>query len=184
MTGARESGLNVAGVRRVPKFLSEDERGRFEKFFSESRETEISGLTWVENFSSVSVTDTIRGLHLQSPPFDHYRLVSCLEGEIRDVCVDLRVGSPTESNIFSEVLTWRSDHSLLVPPGVAHGFAVLSGPARVLYFSTTSYRPSHDTGVLWSSIDLDWEIDQPLVSPRDQQLPSVEDFSSPFFWHD
>lgn len=172
--------ITIEGVSHLPKLLIEDERGRFEKFFSLKGKGLASDLVWLESFSSVSETNTIRGMHLQAPPFEHHRLITCSEGEILDVCLDLRAGSPTFHRIHSEVLVSGSRHSLLVPPGVAHGFRVIKGPARVTYFSTAIYSEEHDTGIRWDSIGFNWGIKAPIISERDLRLAPLADFSSPF----
>lgn len=172
--------MNIDGMRRVPKFAHEDPRGRFEKYFSHGELDSSDNLVWKESFSTTSVYGTVRGMHLQIPPFENTRLISCSEGQVRDVCVDLRVGSPTFHKVHVEEMDQGSEHSILVPPGVAHGFAVIRGPARLLYFSTAPYSPRHDVGVLWSSIGIKWPVGQPIVSTRDQGLPRLEDFVSPF----
>lgn len=169
----------IHGLKRVPKFIHTDARGRFEKFFSGGEES-LDGIYWRESFSSVSQTGTIRGMHLQAPPYEHYRLVSCSEGQILDVCIDLRLGSPTQLEVHSETLDAQSAHSLLIPPGIAHGFAVTSGPARVVYFSTSEYSAQHDTGVAWDSIGFNWGIVSPTISSRDRQLSTLKLFESPF----
>lgn len=172
----------IPGLRRVPKFIQTDNRGRFEKFFSGDSDLP-GGLSWKESFSSVSQEGTIRGMHLQAPPFEHFRLVSCSEGRILDVCVDLRIGSPSHTRVHSEVLDSTTSHSLLIPPGVAHGFAVLEGPARVVYFSTSVFSSENDTGVAWNSIGFDWNISEPIVSERDRLLRPLQEFDSPFVFN-
>lgn len=169
----------IHGMVRIPKFVQEDWRGRFEKYFS-GNDGLPERLTWRESFSSVSKQGTIRGMHLQVPPYENYRLVSCSEGQILDVCVDLRAGSPSRGKVYGERLDAETPHSLLIPPGVAHGFLATHGPARVIYFSSSIYSAEHDTGVAWDSLDFDWEVQRPIVSERDRLLTPLRKFESPF----
>jgi dTDP-4-dehydrorhamnose 3,5-epimerase len=135
---------------------------------------------FAEQYYSVSEQNVVRGLHFQIPPHDHYKLVTCVEGEIRDVAVDLRRGSPTYGQHVAIEMSGVRGDCVYIPSGFAHGFAVRSTRALVLYNVSTVYAPTHDTGIRWDSIGIDWGLAAPLISDRDAALPTFSSFDSPF----
>jgi dTDP-4-dehydrorhamnose 3,5-epimerase len=146
-----------------------DSRGFFMETFSESRYSEVgvSGRFVQDNYSH-SVGPVLRGLHyqLQRP---QAKLVSVMWGEIFDVAVDIRVGSPTFGNWVGHTLSDKNRYQLFVPGGFAHGFCVLSDKADVMYKCTGYYEPNDDRGILWSDpeIGIDWPVEGPLISEKD-----------------
>ena len=166
-----------------PKIFT-DERGQFVKLFHQ----ELFGAdnlkeTWAENYISISKKNVLRGMHFQTPPHVHSKLVYCLSGEVLDVLIDLRAGSPTYSKAFSFELSAEKYNGLYIPIGIAHGFCVLSNSATMLYQTSTVYSPTHDSGISWKSVDL-WPIDNPIISDRDESHPLLKDFTSPFVYED
>jgi len=158
-----------------------DERGGFAKTFHATT-FEAAGLRtdWREEFYSFSRRNVVRGVHFQRPPADHAKLVFCLEGEVLDVVLDLRVGSPAYGRPISERLTADDGRGLYIPSGCAHGFLSTSEQSLMLYKVTSVYSPECDTGVLWDSIGFDWPVREPLLSDRDRLHPALVDFESPF----
>jgi len=110
----------------------------------------------------------------------HTKLVTCLTGEIFDVVLDIREGSPTFGKWETFTLNDINRETIYLPPGVAHGFYTLSEGATVLYNVTSVHSPVHDLGILWSSSGIDWPDTVPTVSSRDRELPALDDFTSPF----
>jgi dTDP-4-dehydrorhamnose 3,5-epimerase len=166
-----------------PKIFCDD-RGTFVKtlhapsFAKEGLETEFP-----ETFYSISKRGVIRGLHFQTPPHDHAKLVYCCSGRILDVVVDLRVGSPTYQQHQTFELNSETPSLVYVPRGLAHGFLALSENATVMYAVSTVHAPDSDGGILWDSIGFNWPVEgNPTVSPRDQAFPRMTDFKSPFKW--
>jgi dTDP-4-dehydrorhamnose 3,5-epimerase len=161
-----------------------DARGRFTKTFNHELFQE-SGLAtnFVEEYVTVSRSDVIRGLHFQRPPKDHTKLVCCLHGKIMDVVVDLRIGSPAygQHEIFH--LEGESGWLVYIPPGLAHGFCVLSSTAIVLYNVTSLYSESCDAGIRWDSAGISWPLTHPVLSERDQRFEALSDFKSPFVFN-
>ena len=100
-----------------------------------------------------------------------------IQGEIFDVAVDIRKGSPTYGQWVGEVLSSDTHRLLYVPAGFAHGFCVLSEEADVVYKVTNEYAPDLDRGIIWNDPDLavQWPIEEPLLSPKDAQLPCLRD---------
>lgn len=170
--------LPGAWALALPRF--EDERGSFLKLLAASRLTEL-GLPFVlrEQFLTTSRRDVIRGMHFQRPPHHHVKLVCCLAGRVQDVLLDLRAGAG-----YGRVAAFEldADHPVLlyVPAGIAHGFRARTDGAAMMYLTSSEHAPSHDTGVLWSSIDHDWDCARPVVSQRDLQHPALSDWVSPF----
>lgn len=161
-----------------------DGRGSFVKSFHAGEFAEMGLRTdWTEQFHSVSRRGVLRGLHFQLPPFDHAKLVYCPQGEVWDVAVDLRVGSPAFGCHASVRLSGEAGNMLYLPSGLAHGFLALSHEALMVYNVTSVHAPSHDSGIHWGSAGVAWPHPPELVSPRDSALPRLEGFDSPFVYH-
>ncbi len=163
----------------------EDERGRFVKTYHAGKFTEL-GLRndWREEYYSVSARGVLRGMHFQIPPADHAKIASCVAGEVLDVVVDLRFGSPTFGQYISLLLAAADANSVYVPSGMAHGFVSLKDGSVVQYKVTTVHSAEHDAGILWNSFGLDWPIRDPILSRRDARHPRLKDFQSPFTYQD
>lgn len=140
------------------------------------------GLTTVfaEEYYSLSYQGVLRGLHFQTPPMDHTKVVYCVSGEVMDVVVDLRVGSPCYGKFETFLLSGKKSNMLYLPPGLAHGFYVLSQQAIMMYKVTTTYSPENDSGIRWDSVGIPWPNSKPIISPRDQEFPVFKEFASPF----
>ncbi len=121
----------------------------------------------------------LRGLHFQTRR-PQGKLLRCVRGEIFDVAVDVRPGSKHFGQWFGVHLSEENHQQLFVPAGFAHGFQVVSDMADVEYKCTDYYDPGGESGVRWNDPDLaiDWPIDTPLVSEKDQALPFLSAFSS------
>lgn len=133
-----------------------------------------------EQYYSVSKAGVLRGLHFQTPPADHAKLVFCTAGAVLDVALDLRLGSPAFGRHLALALSAENATQAYIPPGCAHGFCVTQAPATLVYATTTEYVPAFDAGVLWNSAGIDWPIETPTLSERDAGFPSLADFASPF----
>lgn len=181
-----ETGLKFTSSRLDGCFLVEpdrfrDARGELVKFFQEAP-FKAAGLDvpFREDFQSNSHEGVLRGLHFQKPPHEQWKLVYCLAGRIFDVILDIRKGSPTYGLFETFELSGETSPALLLPPGVAHGFLVLSGPAVLVYKVSSEYSPEHDAGIHWQSVGIPWPDGQPLISPRDADLPRWDQFETPF----
>lgn len=167
---------------KFQNFFSLDQRGWFCKTFSVSTQNFLTqkhfSFNPIESFVTCSDIGVIRGLHFQVPPFESNKLVSVLQGNIFDVVCDLRVTSPTF--LHTHTLTLSSGDSVYLQPGIAHGFASLAPNTLVSYMTNAPYSSEHDHGILWSSIDVDWPFDDPVVSDRDSLFPPIHKYSSPF----
>jgi dTDP-4-dehydrorhamnose 3,5-epimerase len=158
-----------------------DPRGSFVKTFHRPWFVDHGmAADFVEEYFSVSKRGALRGLHFQTPPHDHTKLVYCVQGSIIDAVLDLRVGSPTYGQHALFSLTGEDGRVIYVPPGLAHGFYATSEQAIVVYNVTSVYDASADSGVLWSSAGIPWPTDTPILSVRDSGFPPLSEFSSPF----
>ena len=170
---------NIQGVILVEPVVHGDERG----FFFESYHIEHyrdGGIAdpFIQDNHSLSERGILRGLHAQFP-HSQGKLVHVVEGEIFDVAVDVRRGSPTWGQHFSALLSVENHQQLYVPPGLIHGFCVTSERAQVEYKVTELYYPTDEFSVLWNDPDLaiPWPIENPILSERDRNAPLLRDVS-------
>ena len=167
-----------------PKVFGDD-RGYFlESYNKKAFEENIGSITFVQDNESKSSKGVLRGLHFQKPPFTQAKLVRCIEGEVLDVAVDIRKGSPTYGKYVAVKLTGQNKKQLFVPRGFAHGFAVLSETAVFAYKVDNNYAPEYDGGIIWNDTDLqiDWNLSENEVklSDKDAKLPSLASSVNPF----
>ena len=132
------------------------------------------GVEFVQHNHSRSAQGTLRGIHFQTQP-GQAKLVRCPLGEILDVAVDLRRGSPTYGQWEAHVLDDVKHRQLFVPVGFGHGFAVLSEVADVAYQVSSYYDPATESGIAWDDPDVavDWRVSEPLLSERDKRAPTL-----------
>ena len=169
--------LSIPGVFLIEPERFKDHRG----FFMETHHIEKyrqAGIdaAFVQDNHSHSVQYVLRGLHYQlSRP--QGKLIYAVTGEIFDVAVDIRPGSPSFGRWISAVLSAQNHKQLYVPEGFAHGFVVLSDHADVIYKCTDVYMPGDEYGVLWSdpAIGIDWPVDIPILSKKDQENKRLND---------
>ena len=164
--------------------IFEDERGRFVKTFHADyfRRNNLN-CNFSEEYYTVSRQHVLRGLHFQIPPHEHARLVYCIQGSVFDAVVDLRKNSPTYGKYETFELDAEKANMLYIPPGLAHGFYVLSEKAIVSYKVSTVYYSEHDTGIHWDSVKIPWPDKNPIVSKRDQGFQKFDDFKIPFYFN-
>jgi len=164
-------------VRLLTPDVFRDRRGFFLETYSQRRYGALGiEKTFVQDNYSHSVRGTVRGLHYQRRR-PQAKLIGVLWGTIYDVAVDLRRGSPTWGRWVGQVLSEENRCQLYIPEGFAHGFAVLSESADVLYKCTDYYDPADDLGVRWSDprIGVSWPVAEPLLSDKDSGLPLLRD---------
>ena len=175
--------VSIPGPLRIETLRFEDPRGFFRMTWRESvfRQAGIPG-PFVQSNLSHSVKGTLRGLHFQKPPMAQGKLLAVLSGEIYDVAVDLRKGSPTFGKWAAEILSAANGRMLWVPEGFAHGFCVTSPEADVLYLVTREYAPEQDRGVRWDdpALGIPWPAKSPLLSGKDASLPPLSGADNPF----
>jgi len=162
-----------------------DERGSFAETYRQSayRQNGIQ-CAFVQDNHSRSKRWVLRGLHFQKHPASQAKLVSVIRGEIFDVAVDIRKGSPTYRRWVSAILSDRNQRLLYISEGFAHGFLVLSDEADVVYKVTAEYSAEHERGIIWNDprLAIDWPIKDPFLSPKDAQLPTLENADNNFLY--
>ena len=165
----------IPGLLVVEPRVFGDERGFFLETFNAERFAE-HGLptTFVQDNHSRSARGVLRGLHYQRRN-PQGKLVSVVRGEVWDVAVDIRDGSPTFGKWFGMSLSESRRQLLWIPPGFAHGFCVLSESADFLYKCTALYDAADDRGIRWDdpAIGIDWPIADPTLSAKDRALPTL-----------
>jgi len=167
----------VPDVRIVEPDVHGDDRGFFMESYSRNRYAEagIPG-EFVQDNVSLSAKGILRGLHLQHPN-DQGKLCFVLDGEVFDVAVDVRVGSPTFGQWDAVTLSSENKRQLYIPPGFAHGFCVLSERALFSYKCSDFYAATSELGVAWDDpeIGIKWPIESPRLSLKDRQNPRLRD---------
>lgn len=168
---------SLPGCRIIEPAVFDDSRGFFFETWNATRFDEAGLPTdFVQSNISSSSRGVLRGLHYQWPR-PQGKLVTVLEGEVYDVAVDIRRGSPTFGRWEAVILSGANRRQLWIPPGFAHGFAVLSDTALFNYLCTDVYVKEADAGIRWNDADIavDWPISQPLLSSKDEQAPFLSD---------
>jgi len=166
---------DIQDVKLVRPDVIEDARGFFVETWHERKFAEQGlDVRFVQDNHSKSRGGTLRGLHFQHP-HGQGKLVRVVAGEVFDVAVDVRRGSPTFGKWLGRVLSAANRLSLYIPPGFAHGFCVLSESAEFVYKCTDFYYREHDRGILWNDPDLAirWPVQQPILSDKDRRLPRL-----------
>lgn len=163
--------------------LFRDGRGFFMEFYKRSDFAAHGiGEIFVQSNHSRSAAGILRGLHFQKHPKAQGKLVRTIFGEVFDVAVDLRRGSPTYGQWVGLTLSAGEATMIYIPAGFAHGFCVVSEKAEVMYMTTEEYSPAEEAGVIWNDPDLaiSWPIAHPQLSERDQTWPRLRDAQNYF----
>lgn len=154
--------LAIPPLKLIERIPFDDQRGYFERIFCKDILKEIiqeKNIVQI-NHTYTKYRGTVRGLHYQLLPFAEIKLVSCLQGEVYDVAIDLRVGSPTFLHHYAEVLTASNYKMLLIPEGFAHGFQTLTNDCEMLYLHTNYYSAEFERGInaLDSRLNIRWPL--------------------------
>jgi dTDP-4-dehydrorhamnose 3,5-epimerase len=159
--------------RLIKNFHAEDLRGSFTKVYSEVKYDDVE-INFKESYFSKNRPGVWRGLHFQAPPMDHWKLVTVIQGKIKDYVVDIRRDSPTFGQ-ENEYQLEAGKESLLIPPGYAHGFLSLN-ESLVLYNVSTIYSPENDKGLSYRYLEGHISFDLNLMSSRDLSFTNrIED---------
>ena len=163
----------------------EDERGFFFESFNQKIFEEATGLKreFVQDNHSKSVKGVLRGLHYQLPPMAQGKLVRVTQGEVFDVAVDIRKGSPTFGKWVGEILSADNRRQLWIPEGFAHGFLTLSDTAEFLYKTTSFYSKELERSIIWNDPDIgiNWQQDLPALSEKDMQAGTLSQADLPAY---
>lgn len=171
----------LEGVYILEPKVFADKRGCFfEAFTQKDFEAQVTPVTFVQDNESHSTSGVIRGMHFQKPPFAQSKLLRCTQGRLLDVVVDLRKGSSTYGKHLAVELSAENRLQLFVPKGFAHGFAVLGDSAVLQYKCDEYYHPESEGGVNALSLGIDWGVEVPVLSEKDEILPDFNELISPF----
>ena len=168
----------LAGLVRVDRKPAIDSRGFFSRFFCEKEFREIGFTEPVAQMNHTLTRNkgTVRGMHFQNPPHTESKIVSCIRGEILDVAVDIRKGSPTFLMWHAEVISAKSHASLFIPNGFAHGFQALAADCELLYIHSAAYAPGAEGALnaLDPALAIDWPLEVTELSERDSSHPMLD----------
>lgn len=174
---------SIDGLLIIKPDVFKDDRGYFYESYNKERFAK-AGLTmdFVQDNESKSSKGVLRGLHFQKPPFAQGKLVRVIKGSVMDVAVDLRKDSPTYGKWESVVLTEDNKLQFWIPEGFAHGFVALEDNTIFNYKCTNVYNKESEGSILWNDpdININWNIDNPILSEKDKISPLFKNFESPF----
>ena len=176
---------DISDVYIIEPSVFGDDRGYFLESFNLGKfEGNVCPIKFVQDNESKSSKGVLRGLHFQKPPFNQAKLVRCIEGNVMDVAVDIRKGSPTYGKHVAVELSGENKRQLFVPRGFAHGFAVLSESAVFAYKVDNTYAPEYDSGIRYddTELNIDWGFsnEEVQLSEKDKNLVNFIDLDSPF----
>ena len=174
---------SIDGLLIIKPDVFKDDRGYFFESYNKERLAK-EGLTmdFVQDNESKSAKGVLRGLHFQKPPYAQGKLVRVVKGSVMDVAVDLRKDSPTYGKWESVVLNEENKLQFWIPEGFAHGFVTLEDDTIFAYKCTNVYNKESEGSLLWNDpdINIDWNIENPLLSEKDKTSPLFKNFETPF----
>lgn len=169
-------GLQILHLKKI-----DDNRGAFVKVFNDDFFVQNNLTTdFKESYFSISGKNVVRGMHFQTPPAQHTKLVYVNKGSIIDVVLDIRKNSATYGQYFSTTISDTQPKLIYIPEGLAHGFLSLQDDSIVSYLQTSVYSKDNDHGIKWDSFGFDWNVTDPIISTRDQSFSTLKDFKSLF----
>ncbi|SDG70134.1 dTDP-4-dehydrorhamnose 3,5-epimerase family protein [Mucilaginibacter sp. P25] len=171
----------IDGLSIIHLNLFKDNRGAFTKVFNAAFFEDNNLVTdFKENYFSVSHKDVIRGMHFQTPPAEHTKVVYVNQGSIIDVVLDIRTGSATFGKYYHTEISAGKPKLVYIPVGCAHGFLSLEDDTMVSYLQTSVYDQSCDKGIKWDTFGMDWGVASPIISQRDNLFPDIETYKNIF----
>jgi dTDP-4-dehydrorhamnose 3,5-epimerase len=165
-----------------PKIFGDDRGYFFESWSKQSFSEAGLDLDFLQDNQSLSSKGVLRGLHFQNPPYEQGKLVRVIKGAVLDISVDIRKDSPTYGQYFSVELSEKNKTIVWVPPGFAHGFLTLKDNTIFSYKCTGAYNKESEGALLWNDkeLNINWEINDPLVSEKDLVASNFKNFVSKF----
>lgn len=176
----------LEGVILMETDVFHDNRGRFLEAMNICKLRElISGFNPVQENQAYSQKGVMRGLHFQKPPLAQGKLVRAIQGEILDVAVDVRIGSPTFGQHYKVVLSDENQYQLWIPPGFAHGALTISETSIMAYYCTARYSKEHSISIRFDDPDLgiDWGLDHIILNETDRHALLLKDIDTGFIYH-
>ncbi|MCF8721338.1 dTDP-4-dehydrorhamnose 3,5-epimerase [Nitrospina gracilis] len=169
------------GVVLIEPVVHDDARGFFVETYVRSlfRDHGID-VDFVQDNHSQSSKGVLRGMHYQVR-HGQAKLVRVVRGEVFDVAVDVRPGSPSFGRWTGHTLSANNRRQLFIPAGFAHGYCVLSDTAEVIYKCSDYYHPEDEGGLIWNDpeVGIDWPVEEPVLSEKDQRHPRLKDILPP-----
>lgn len=165
-----------------PRIFSDDRGYFFESYNKEALSKHQINQPFLQDNESLSAKGVLRGLHFQKPPYAQGKLVRVISGKVLDIAVDIRKTSPTYGKHFAIELSAENKIIFWIPPGFAHGFVSLEDNTIFVYKCTQVYNKESEQCIVWNdaSLQIDWGIKNPLVSPKDLEGISFNQFHSLF----
>ena len=174
----------IEGIIIFDTDVFRDERGYFMEYYNEKmfKQNVLENFSFKQDNISLSKKNVLRGLHFQAPPFEQGKLIQVLKGKVMDVAVDVRKGSKTYGKHLKIELSSKNHKQLWIPPGFAHGFLTLEDDTLFSYKCTNHYSKNHEMDLLWNddNLNIDWGIENPVISEKDEKATKFEDLISPF----
>jgi dTDP-4-dehydrorhamnose 3,5-epimerase len=175
---------DIKDVFIIEPMVLKDERGVFFESFQQQKFNKLisAEITFVQENESISKKNVLRGLHFQKPPFAQGKLVRVIAGSVIDVAVDIRKNSSTYGKHVAVELSAKNKRQLWIPAGFAHGFVALEDDTVFQYKCTNYYNKAAEDALLWNdeTLGINWEIQQPILSPKDELATTFNSFISPF----
>jgi dTDP-4-dehydrorhamnose 3,5-epimerase len=165
----------------TPKVFKDD-RGYFMESYNHRLWNELLKTDFVQDNESLSQKGVLRGLHFQKPPFAQAKLVRVIKGSVLDVAVDLRRSSPTYGQHYKIILSAENKKQFFIPQGFAHGFLCLEDETIFAYKCSAYYHSPSEGIIAWNdkTININWGIENPIISERDTQAPNFNTFKTAF----
>ena len=179
------SKTNIEGLLLIEPELFSDDRGCFFESYRKKNYAEIGlDVDFVQDNISQSKKGTVRGLHYQVGDKVQGKLCQVILGKVLDVAVDIRFGSPTFGKYYAHLLNTDKKVQIWIPPGLAHGFSVLSDEAIFSYKCTNYYSKEHERAILYNDPDLkiDWQVKNPVVSEKDLKAKKFNEIDKDFIY--
>lgn len=175
---------DINDVIIIEPMVLKDDRGVFFESFQQQKFNDLIGdaITFVQENESISKKGVLRGLHFQKPPFAQGKLVRVISGSVLDIAVDIRKNSSTYGKHVVIELSAENKRQLWIPAGFAHGFVALEDDTVFQYKCTNYYNKNAEDALLWNdeTLGINWNIQQPILSPKDELAASFNSFVSPF----
>lgn len=174
---------NIEGLILIKPKVFFDSRGYFFESYNYYQFKNVGiDVNFIQDNQSKSGKGVVRGLHYQKPPFAQGKLVRVIKGAVMDVAVDIRVNSPTYGGWEKHLLTEENQMMFYIPEGFAHGFMTLEEETIFSYKCTNVYNKESEGVIFWNDpiLNIDWDLENPVVSERDKIAPLFKDFVSPF----
>ncbi|RKY02938.1 MAG: dTDP-4-dehydrorhamnose 3,5-epimerase [Spirochaetes bacterium] len=178
--------LEIPGPVLIEPKVFSDDRGIFMETYKhpDFAEFGIKEIFTQDNYSKSIKKGVLRGLHYQIPPFAQAKIIWVISGEIFDVIVDIRVGSPYYGKWIGINLSSENRKMLYIPCGFAHGFCTLSEVTEVVYKCTNVYSPQHERGIIWNDplLKINWPVKHPILSKKDSTHPTFDKIEKVFLY--